>query len=158
MKVRGLAEWTNYLFFIVGIIAILVLPYTVNTYLSYAEEGYGVEVEMKNVTTGLYNWVDVLFTFENPGQFDIEVVNNATLTFTDEAGNVHNLTKPVSILLDSKEITLFNFGFESVDQDLYDVLESGLWALEARFTLYISERDAYVPLHFSYSEGVGQDV
>lgn len=156
-------EWTHVAFFAAGIVCLFILPVTVNNWLAYAEEGYGIEVKMGVVgytqNSGGNN-MRLTFQMTNPGSFDVEIVNG-TFTFTDSAGQRHSAhwmppysQRPLVLTRDLESIVVTSFTLPDED---YAALNSGGWTLDARFILYIEERDAWVPLDFHYNNGVGGD-
>ena len=88
MKVRGIKQVFHWLFLIVGIFSLIMLGITVNTYLGYAEEGYGLKMNFDKATLN-DNWLILEFNIENPGGLDIELARgNLTLSTTYEISHI----------------------------------------------------------------------
>ncbi len=86
MKVRSLKQALHWLFLVVGLFSIVAMAFSVNTYLNYAREGYGLDISVTDAW--LNNGKLVLrLRVENPGGLDIYlggsgIVGNLTLAET----------------------------------------------------------------------------
>ncbi len=90
MKVRSLKQMLHWLFLVVGIFCLAALIISVNTYISYAKEGYGLQAELDRanlVDDGDY-WLRLRFFITNPGRLDI-ILEDGSIVL---AGNTYNLT------------------------------------------------------------------
>jgi hypothetical protein len=75
MKVRSLRQFLHYLFLVVGIFSVIALVITVNTYLCFVEEGYGLECHHDQTTfyDNWPEWFSLRFHIVNPGGLDIRL-------------------------------------------------------------------------------------
>ncbi|MCK5398157.1 MAG: hypothetical protein KAJ33_07910 [Thermoplasmata archaeon] len=89
MKVRGLKQVFHWLFLIVGIFSLVMLGITVNTYLGYAQEGYGLKMSFDQASMN-GNWLVLKFYVENPGGMDIEITRG-NLTLSDTYNIPHTM-------------------------------------------------------------------
>jgi hypothetical protein len=86
MKIRSLKQALHWLFLIVGVFSLITMAFSVNTYLNYAREGYGLDISVTEAW--LNNGKLVLrLRVENPGGLDIYlggsgIVGNLTLADT----------------------------------------------------------------------------
>ena len=88
MKVRSLKQVLHWIFLVVGIFSLIMLGITVDTYLGYAEEGYGLKMNFDRATLN-ENWLILEFYIENPGGLDIELTRgNLTLSKTYEISHI----------------------------------------------------------------------
>jgi hypothetical protein len=76
MKVRSLKQALHWLFLVVGLISLLLLIVSANTYFGYAKEGYGLRVSLEsanlvNGTDGF--WLGFDLDVKNPGKLDIDL-------------------------------------------------------------------------------------
>ena len=82
MKVRGLKQVLHWIFLIVGVFSLILMGITMDTYLSYAEEGYGLDMSFDSAYLN-DDWLVLNFYFVNPGGLDIELLGgNLTLNET----------------------------------------------------------------------------
>ena len=152
-KERSLAQWTNYAFFAIGLACLLILPYTVNTYISYAEDGYGIDVELDYYAMWVTDTgIQLYFDMENPGNFDVLLIN-ASLIFTSPQNETFHQQINIDQLLERNAETQVFTQFQ-LPQDIHDMLASGEWQLDVRFILYVEPRDVWLPLTFQHTEGV----
>ncbi len=149
MKFRALPlnVWLHLIFFIVGIVSIIMLPITMSTYLAYAEEGYGVDVELNDISTGL-GTVLLNFSFTNPGEFELGIWN-ATLTVPGNP-NFNNVTIALNStgpILWRDSTTDVEIVFPSTLPD-YQIIIDPASRIRVDFTIYVISRDALVPLTY----------
>ena len=92
MKVRSLKHGLHWLFLAVGLIALVLLIISANTYFSYAKEGYGLRLGFDHamITTDNIDdyWIRFHFNVTNPGRLDI-LLQTGTL-------NIGNAFYPLS--------------------------------------------------------------
>ena len=70
----------HWIFLIVGVFSLVMLGITVNTYLGYAREGYGLDMTFQDAWLN-EDWLVLRFNFDNPGRLDIELEGgNLTLS------------------------------------------------------------------------------
>ncbi len=80
MKIRGMKQVLHWIFLVVGVVSLIVMGITMDTYLGYAEEGYGLDMSFDSAYLN-DDWLVLKFYFENPGSLDIELVGgNLTLS------------------------------------------------------------------------------
>ena len=82
MKVRSLKQALHWLFLVVGILSLLLLVVSANTYFGFAREGYGLRLDLESASLANPStafWLGFNFDITNPGKLDIEL-QNATLT------------------------------------------------------------------------------
>ena len=144
MKVRSLKQALHWLFLAVGILSVAMLAFSVSTYLGYAEEGYGLGVDIADVEFAegkLYFTVQL----DNPGGLDMVVKGPGTVALGNGSAHQVSLNEGVmgwktagrvfSVTLDADEIAyIFSGGTIDVAFDL---------------TITVDERDLTTHLAFS---------
>ena len=80
MKIRGMKQVLHWVFIFVGVFSLIVMGITMDTYLSYAEEGFGLNMSFDSAYLN-DDWLVLNFYFVNPGGLDIELMGgNLTLS------------------------------------------------------------------------------
>jgi hypothetical protein len=82
MKVRSLKQALHWLFLVVGILALILLVVSANTYFGFAKEGYGLRLDLESASLANPDtafWLGLTFEITNPGKLDIDL-QTATLS------------------------------------------------------------------------------
>ncbi len=155
MRIRGLKQVFHWIFLVVGIFSLIMLGITVNTYISYAEEGYGLDMYFDQASLN-ENRLVLRFYFENPGSLDIEIRGgNVTLgdTYT-----IPYSAMPGGILSDlpGRDNTSVVIWVPISDPDLGNVQMDHKAEITVQLNLWIPER--YLETTISYQAEVGVSV
>lgn len=153
MEIRGMKQVLHGIFLIVGIFSLIMLGITVDTYLGYAEEGYGLEMNFDSATLNYDHWLVLKFYFENPGGLDISLMGgNLTL---NEVYNISSTGLPND---DSQEYPEMLPAHETVSvmiwipitnsADLDDIRAYGQADIDLDLLLFVPER--YMNTHITY--------
>lgn len=155
MKVRSLKQTLHWLFLAVGIISIFLMAVTVNTYFSYAKEGYGLDVEFNsaNLVDNGEHWIRIRLSIHNPGRLDMQL-EDANLTLNGEehplpVNTPDNFAQvsPISDLPMRETITIVMW-FRIIETNFDQVASTGLADLRLDMTIFVIDRYAWVPLVF----------
>ena len=158
MKVRGLKQVFHLIFLFVGVLSLVMLAYTTSTYLSYAEEGYGVNMTLEKVWLN-DNWLIVRMNLENPGSLDIEIDEaNITLSQTYEFphGVLPNGLAQEDPLaqLPAHETVSVVLWVPITDPDLGNIQATGQAEIDLELTLWVPKRYVNTELGFQGTVGV----
>lgn len=158
MKIRSLKQVLHWLFLAIGLFSLIMLAITVNTYLGYAEEGYGLKMEFDEAWLN-ENWLVLNFNIENPGGLDVEIISgNLTLSQTYNIPNSH----PVDYLelfpidLPAKDETSVFVWIPISELDLESIRASGQVELDMEFEILVPDR--YMITDITFQETVGVNL
>ena len=143
MKVRGLKQVFHWLFLAVGLFSLIMLAITVNTYLGYAEEGYGLKMSFEDAWLN-DNWLILSFDIENPGGLEIEIIDgNITLSqiYVIPNSRPNDPLQQLPSPLPARESTPIIIWIPISDPDLGNIQTSGQVELDLELLLYVPERD-----------------
>ena len=150
MKELHWKEWVNFIFLAVGIIAVIMLPITVNTYLDYSENGLGVEVELVEVLDGTNELVIMRFNLTNPGQLDMLIINS-TITVTN-GDLVYYDGLALQDSLPRMETTFVNKNFY-IGPGGYEIATHPDSQIIVEFTIFVETKDALTKVVFTATGG-----
>jgi len=161
MKVRGLKQVLHWIFLVVGIFSLIMLCITVNTYLGYAEEGYGLKMSFDEAWLH-DDWIVMRFYIENPGKLDIDLVEgNLTL---NQTYNIPNMIlpngiaqeRPLTPLLAGENTSIVIWVPITDPADLGNI--QALHEVEIDLDLLIWVPERYMNTHITYQATVGVTV
>lgn len=159
MKVRGMKQFLHWIFLIVGLFSLIMLGITVNTYLGYAEEGYGLKMTFHDAWLN-DNYLVLRFDFENPGRLDINLVGgNLTLGQVYEIPhgllpNGQGQENPISPL-PGGETTSVVIWIPISDPDLSNIQSRLQVDLDLHLEIYVPERFVTTEITFQGTVEVG---
>jgi hypothetical protein len=157
MQVRGLKQLFHWIFLIVGLFSLIMMGITVNTYLGYAEEGYGLQMSFESASLNYGNWLVLKFNFENPGGMGIEL-SGGNLTLSRVYEIPHSVLpnglaqkEPMS-LLPARENTSVIIWIPISDPDLGNILAHQSVNIDLDLEIFVPER--YLSTHITFQASV----
>jgi len=144
----------HWIFLIVGIFSLIVMGITMDTYLSYAEEGYGLDMNFDSASIQYDNWLVLNFYFENPGSLDIELMGgNLTLSETYDIPNTDlpnyiAQEYPLSPLPANENVSVMIWIPITNPADLAEIQSTGQVNLDLDLLLLVPDR--YMYTHITY--------
>ena len=160
MRVRSLKQVLHWLFLAVGVLSVVLLALSVNTYVSYAREGYGLDAEFDRADLHRdgYYWLRLRLIITNPGSLNM-FLDGGTLTLasgntsnlinTTTPGGVQNL--PVSDLPKHEEMPVVLW-FRITQGDYNQINSTG--QVEMDLDLEISVPERYMSTHLIFIDTV----
>ena len=161
MKIRGMKQVLHWVFLFVGVFSLIVMGITMDTYLGYAEEGYGLDMSFDSAYLN-EDWLVLNFYFVNPGGMDIELLGgNLTLSQTYQIPETvlpnHVAQEyPLSPLPAHENVSVMIWIPISNSTDLDSIRASGQVELDLDLLLLVPER--YMNTHITFQATVGVSV
>ncbi len=153
MKIVSIKQVLHWLFLVVGIISVITLAVSVNSYIAYAKEGYGLEVGdlSANIIVDHGYWLRLRFNITNPGKLDMELEDpvlflNGTAYYASNnpLGFPQNINPAVP--KQETEPVILWFDIDQEDHDL--IASSGLAEILLRMKVFVPERHVNTSLIF----------
>ncbi len=161
MKIRGIKQVLHWIFLIVGIFSLIMMGVTMDTYLGYAEEGYGLDMSFDSAFLN-NEWLVLNFYFENPGGLDIELLGgNLTLSEVYEIPHTvlpNHIAQeyPLSPLPAHENVSVMIWIPISNIADLDSIRTTGQVELDLDLLLLVPDR--YMNTHITFQATVGVSV
>ena len=161
MKIRGLKQVLHWIFLIVGVFSLIVMGITMDTYMSYAEEGYGLDMSFDSAYLN-ENWLVLNFYFENPGGLDIELLGgNLTMSEVYDIPNTilpNHIAQeyPLSPLPAHENVSVMIWIPITNSGDLDSIRTTGQIDIDLDLLLLVPER--YMNTHITFQATVGVTV
>lgn len=163
MKIVSIKQVLHWLFLVVGIISLMTLAVSVNSYLSFAREGYGIGVEVDSASIIFENghWLMLKLWMDNPGKLDI-VLETGNITLA--SGSIYgvSVTNPYHIPQETYPIDLPKktnspvlLWFSISEQDHSQIASTGIAEIRLRMEVFVPERYASTQLMFESVVEVG---
>lgn len=159
MKLRGMKQVFHWIFLLVGVFSLILTGITVNTYLDYAREGYGLEMSFESANLNYGNWLVLRFYFVNPGKLDINLVGgNLSLsrTYNIPHGTLPNglgQDDPISPLPAGENTTVVIW-IPISDPDLGNIQMHHQADIDLNLEIYVPGRYARTHINFRAAVGV----
>ena len=153
MKIRGMKQVLHWIFLIVGVFSLIVMGITMDTYLGYAEEGYGLDMSFDSAYLN-GDWLVLNFYFVNPGGLDIELLGgNLTLSEVYDIPNTilpNHIAQeyPLSPLPAHENVSVMIWIPITNPADLDNIRASGQVELDLDLLLFVPER--YMNTHITF--------
>ena len=153
MKIRGMKQVLHWIFLIVGVFSLIVMGITMDTYLGYAEEGYGLDMSFDSAYLN-DDWLVLNFYFVNPGGLDIELLGgNLTMSEiydipTTILPNHVAQEYPLSPLPAHENVSVMIWIPITNSADLDNIRASGQVELDLDLLLFVPER--YMNTHITF--------
>lgn len=153
MKIRGMKQVFHWTFLIVGTFSLILMGITMDTYLGYAEEGYGLDMSFDSAYLN-DDWLVLNFYFVNPGGLDINLLGgNLTLSEVYEIPETvlpNHIAQeyPLSPLPAHENVSVMIWIPISNPEDLDSIRASGQVELDLDLLLQVPER--YMRTHITY--------
>lgn len=161
MKVRGMKQVLHWIFLVVGIFSLIAMGITMDTYLGYAEEGYGLEMSFDSAYLN-DNWLVLKFYFENPGGMDIELMEgNLTISEVYDIPNTilpNHIAQeyPLSPLPAHENVSVMIWIPITNSMDLDSIRTTGQVELDLDLLLLVPDR--YMNTHITFQATVEVSV
>lgn len=149
MKVRSLKQVLHWLFLTVGAISMVVLVFSVMTYVDYAKGGYGLEATIEDAWLN-GDTLTLKLLVNNPGGMDLILGPQGNLTMN---GFSTTYIPDGLVQSDGTTVVLVSFVLEQVDIDSIESMGMASFSLNLMVT--VTERDAVTNLHLDV---IGQEV
>ncbi len=148
MKIRSARQALHWLFLAIGMISVIIMAFSVLTYLNYASDGYGLKVSVAEawLSEEREERLVIRLRVENPGGLDID------LGGTGADGNL-TLGTAYPIALASTRIKADNtttviLYVDLAQADLDTIKGTGSADIALNLRLYVPERDLVTNLAF----------
>ena len=136
MRVRSLKQALHWLFLVVGIVSVLLLAFSVMTYLDYAREGYGLDISIADARL-IDGDLVLRLSVENPGGLDIYLGGvDGSLT----VGESYTVSFD-PVLIKAGNVTTLIVSTEMAPADLSDLSGTGRADLLLNLNVTVPERD-----------------
>ena len=161
MKIRGMKQVLHWIFLVVGIFSLIAMGITMDTYLGYAEEGYGLEMSFDSAYLN-DNWLVLKFYFENPGGMDIELMEgNLTISEVYDIPNTilpNHIAQeyPLSPLPAHENVSVMIWIPITNSMDLDSIRTTGQVELDLDLLLLVPDR--YMNTHITFQATVEVSV
>ena len=157
MKIRGMKQVLHWAFLIVGIFSLIMMGITMDTYLGYAEEGYGLKMSFDSAFLN-DDMLVLRFNIKNPGGLDIEIVDgNLTISESYELlqSRPNDPLQQLPIpLLAHETVLVMMFIPITNSADLDSIRTTGQVELDLDLSLRVPERYMYTHITFQATVGV----
>ena len=155
MKIRGLKQFFHWLFLGVGVFSLIMLGITVNTYLSYADEGYGLRMSFDQASLN-GNLLSLRFYFENPGGLDV-LIEGGNLAMSKQY-NISEATMPTGVMPEAPagENVSVVFWIPLSEPDLHNIQSNQQAIIDLDLELWVPYR--YMRTHLAFQATVGVET
>ena len=162
MKIRGMKQVLHWIFLVTGIFSLIAMGITMDTYMSYADEGYGLNMSFDSAFIQYDNWLVLNFYFENPGSLDIELLGgNLTMSEVYDIPNTvlpNHIAQeyPLSPLPAHENVSVMIWIPITNPADLAEIQSTGQVDLDLDLLLLVPDR--YMNTHITFQGVVGVEL
>jgi len=149
MRIPGTKQALHWLFLAIGIISVIIMAFSVLTYLNYVSDGYGLKVSVTEAWLSEERLV-IRLRVENPGGLDIDLGGtgaDGNLTL----GTAYPIALP-SVRIKADNTTTVIIFMDLTQADLESLRSAGSADFALNLRLYVPERDLVTNLAFEQED------